>query len=112
MAHSAGIITAESRVRTNCFARRKRRKMDIQIEPHTLERAEERGSNEEEIRDVINTGTFIAARYSRLSKTKIFEFKEKRQGRYYDQKKVEVYYAVEGDIIVTVTVYVYYGRWD
>jgi hypothetical protein len=39
--------------------------MDIQIEPHTLERAEERGSNEEEIRDVINTGTFIAARYGR-----------------------------------------------
>jgi hypothetical protein len=51
------LISPPSRgVRNNRFARRKRRNMDIQIEPHMLERAEERGSNEEEIRDVINTG--------------------------------------------------------
>jgi hypothetical protein len=36
--------------------------MEIQFDPHTLERAEERGSNEEEIRDVINTGFPIPAK--------------------------------------------------
>ena len=33
-------------------------------------------------------------------------------GRYYDQKKVEVFYTIEGDVIVTVTVYVFYGKWE
>lgn len=30
--------------------------MEIQIAPHTLERAEERGTSEQEIKDVILTG--------------------------------------------------------
>ena len=30
--------------------------MEIQIDPHTMERAEERGTNEDEIKDVIDTG--------------------------------------------------------
>ena len=33
--------------------------MTIQIDPHTLQRAEERGTNENEITDVINSGTPI-----------------------------------------------------
>jgi len=36
--------------------------MEIQIDPHALERAEERGTNGEEIRDVINTGLRVPAR--------------------------------------------------
>jgi len=38
------------------FTSMKRHRMRIQIDPHTLERTEERGTNEEEIKDVINTG--------------------------------------------------------
>ena len=34
--------------------------MEIQIAPHTLERAEERGVNEAEIRDVLLTGFFCS----------------------------------------------------
>ena len=33
--------------------------MRIQIDPHTLERSEERGATEEEIQDVIETGLAI-----------------------------------------------------
>jgi hypothetical protein len=33
--------------------------MKIQIDTHTLERAEERGTNEEEIKDVINTSEAV-----------------------------------------------------
>jgi len=36
--------------------------MEIQIDPHTLERAEERGTSEQEIRDVINRGISIPAK--------------------------------------------------
>lgn len=86
--------------------------MDIQIDPHTLERAEERGTSEEEIKDVINTGASIPARYGRMGKVKTYNFKQKRHGQYYEQKRVEVFYTIERDVIVTVTVYVFYGKWE
>ncbi len=85
--------------------------MKIQIDPHTLERAEERGTNEDEIKDVINTGLTIPAKYERKGKVKVYEFKRKRHGKYYEQKRVEVIYTLEDDIIKTVTVYVFYGKW-
>jgi hypothetical protein len=85
--------------------------MPIQIDPHTLKRAEERGTNEEEINDVINTGFPIPAKYGRLGKAKVFEFNQKREGKIYKQKRVEVIYTVENDVIITVTVYVFYGEW-
>jgi len=84
----------------------------ILIDPHTLERAEERGTNEEEINDVINTGTPIPAKYNRLAKAKIYSFQGRRHGKFYEQKKVEVYYLIERDFAITVTVYVFYGKWE
>jgi hypothetical protein len=86
--------------------------MEIQVDPHTLERAEERGTNEAEIRDVIQTGFLIPAKYGRIGKAKIYDFKQNRQNKYYDHKKVEVFYLIEGDKIITVTVYVFYGKWE
>ena len=86
--------------------------MEIQTDPHTLERAEERGTNAEEIKDVINTGIAIPARYGRLGKAKTYDFKQKRHGQYYEQKRVEVFYIIERDVIVTVTVYVFFGKWE
>ena len=35
-----------------------------------------------------------------------------RFGRSYDQKKVEVFYAEEGNDIIIITVYVFYGKWE
>jgi len=49
--------------------------MEIQIDQHTLERAEERGTNENEITDVINTGFSIPAKYRRIGRAKIYDFK-------------------------------------
>jgi len=85
--------------------------MRIQIDPHTLERALERGTTEEEIKDVIETGSPMPAKHGRLGKAKVYDFKRKRHGKYYEQKRVEVIYTIEGDTIVTVTVYVFYGKW-
>jgi len=86
--------------------------MGIQIDLHTLERAEERGTNEDEIKDVFNTGFPIPARYGRMGKAKVYDFKRKRHGKYYEQKRIEVIYAIEKEIMITVTVYVFYGKWE
>jgi hypothetical protein len=86
--------------------------MKVQIDLHTLERAEERGTNEDEIKDVIETGSTIPAKYGRIGRAKVYDFKRKRHGKYYDQKRVEVFYAIEESLVVTVTVYVFYGKWE
>lgn len=86
--------------------------MKIQIDLHTLERAEERGANENEIRDVIDTGFAVPAKYNRMAKAKIYEFKKKRRGKYYEQKRVEVVYSIEKNAVITITVYVFYGKWQ
>ena len=86
--------------------------MKIQIDPHTLGRAEERGTNEEEIKDILSTGFSIPAKRGRLAKAKVFDFKQKRHEKIYEQKRVEVIYTIENDVIITVTVYVFYGKWE
>jgi len=86
--------------------------MRLQIDPHTLERAEERGTDEEEIRDVINTGFPVPAKHGRTGRAKVFGFGQHRHGRYYEQKRVEVFFTTEGDAAITVTVYVFYGKWE
>jgi len=86
--------------------------MEIQIDSHTLERAKERGTNEEEIRDVIETGFIIPSQYGRFGKAKVYKFKQARQNKFYEEKRVEVFYIVERDRMVTVTVYVFYGKWE
>jgi len=86
--------------------------MEIQIDQHTLERAEERGTNENEIIDVINTGFSISAKYGRIGKAKIYNFKQRRNRKYYEQRRVEVFYIVEKEVIITVTVYLFYGKWE
>jgi hypothetical protein len=86
--------------------------MEIQIDSHTLERAEDRGADEGQILDVILSGFDIPAKRGRCGKAKVYDFHRERQGKYYDQKRIEVFYVIEENRIVTVTVYVFYGRWE
>jgi len=65
--------------------------MEIQIDPHTLEQAEERGTNEGEIKDVIQKGFSIPAKYNRIGKAKVYDFKQNRHNKYYEQKRVEFF---------------------
>jgi hypothetical protein len=85
--------------------------MKIQIDPHTLDRAKERGTSAKEIKDVIKTGFTVPAKFGRMGKAKVYDFKQKRHNKYYEQKRVEVIYTIEGGVIITVTVYVFYGNW-
>lgn len=86
--------------------------MKFQIDPHTLERAEERGANKEEIEDVVQTGSVVPAKGGRISKAKVYSFERERHGKFYEQKRVQVVYIVEKNVIITVTVYVFYGKWE
>ena len=86
--------------------------MKIRIDQHTLDRAEERGTNAEEIREVIERGTPFQAERGRLGKAKIYPFHQQRLGKFYEQRRVEVIYTQESDTLVAVTVYVFYGRWE
>jgi len=86
--------------------------MEIQIDLHTLDRAKQRGTNENEIKDVIDTGFVIPAKYGRTAKAKIYEFKKNRLGKYYEHKRVEVVYTIEKGAAITVTAYVFYGKWE
>ena len=86
--------------------------MKIHIEPHTLQRANERGATEAEIIDVIETGESIQGKAGRLGRSKIFSFNRDRIGKFYAEKKVEVYYIIEQGNIFTVTVYVFYGKFN
>jgi hypothetical protein len=67
-----------------------------------LDRAEERGTNAEEIREVIETGTPVQAERGRLGKAKIYPFNRQRLWKFYEQSTN----------LVAVTVYVFYGQWE
>jgi hypothetical protein len=84
--------------------------MKVQIDPHTLQRANERGASKHEILETLESGINILAKSGRLGKSKVFKFESVRNKKFYDEKKVEVYYLLENDIIITVTVYVFYGK--
>jgi len=77
-----------------------------------LQRAEERGTNIEEIQFVLEHGVEMPARGNRKAKAKVFSFKKERLGKYYEEKRVEVIYFEEDQLIITVTVYVFYGEWE
>ena len=86
--------------------------MSIRIDPHTLSRANERGASEEEIIEALETGVESIGKKGRRIKAKVFPFGGDRNGKTYPQKRIEVVFVVEGTTIITVTVYVFYGKWS
>ncbi|MBI3193102.1 MAG: hypothetical protein HYZ34_01390 [Ignavibacteriae bacterium] len=78
--------------------------MRFRIEPHTLEQMVKRGTNQDEIIQVMNTEKVEHVKQGRLKKSKVFPFNNFWCDKYYLQKKVEVIYTVEQDEAVTVTV--------
>lgn len=83
--------------------------MEILIEPHTLERAVERGATREEIMDVIENGISSDAKRNRKAKYKVYDFGKEKNGKHFQHKKVEVFFLIDNNTAITVTVYVYYG---
>jgi len=86
--------------------------VEVRIEPHTLERANERGASKDEINDVVHNGSVMMAKNNRLCKYKVFPYDAERNGKHYSQKRIEVIYIIENETIITITVYVFYGKWE
>jgi hypothetical protein len=85
---------------------------EIQIDPYSLTRGVEQGISEEEIGDATNTGFAIPRKDGRVGIWEVDDFRQTRHGRYYEQRRVEVFYTIEQHTIITVTVYVLYGWWE
>ena len=64
---------------------KERADMHIYIDDHARERAEERGTNEEEIIETIKQGNEGKAKNNRLAKEKVFAFAKEWNGKYYDE---------------------------
>ncbi len=79
--------------------------MKIRIEPHTLLRANERGVT-------LESGLDLLGKKGKIGKCMVFDFKKTRNGKFYEEKKLEVFYLIEMETIVTVTVYVFYGKFN
>ena len=61
--------------------------MKIRIEPHTLLRATERGATENEIKDTLEHGLDLIAKNGRLGKGKVFDFRNLRNGKFYERRR-------------------------
>jgi hypothetical protein len=53
----------------------------------------------------------MPGKYGRLGRGKIDPYQQTRHGKFYEQKRVEVFYAIEKDTMTAVTVYVFSGKW-
>jgi len=60
----------------------------------------------------LNTGFEIFANKGRFAKAKINNYDKIWNGKHYPQKRIEVIYTINSNKIVTVTVYVFYGKWE
>jgi hypothetical protein len=60
--------------------------MDLRIAPHTLAQAVERETSEEEIRQAINAGSSVLAKYGRPGKCKVYDFQQTRRAGFHEHK--------------------------
>lgn len=68
--------------------------MEIHFHPHALERIEERGATEEEVRATVELGEKFPVKFGRVGFRRNFPFDRLWRGRLYSTKQLEVY-AVE-----------------
>ena len=73
---------------------------------------QERGATEEEIMAVLSKGMAFTATAGRKAREMVFPFNALWQGKFYPQKKLRVIYIEQGDDLIVITVYTYFGKWE
>jgi hypothetical protein len=68
--------------------------MKIRFHPHALERIEERGATQEEVRSTIESGEKFPAKFGRVGFRRNFPFDGQWRGRSFSTKQIEAF-AVE-----------------
>ena len=82
--------------------------MAIKIHPHARERMRERGANEKEVIETVETGERFPARFGRTGFRHNFAFDKIRKGRKYHTKQIEAFAVEEGEDWIVITVLVKY----
>jgi|CXWL01.1.fsa_nt_gi hypothetical protein len=79
-------------------------KIQITIGEHALVRANQRGASESEIRETVFAGEQFPAKKKRIGFRRNFVYKNDWEGKYFENKQLEVYAAEEtnGWYVVTV----------
>lgn len=85
--------------------------MKIRLTEHAKERANERGTTEDEVSMVLSSRQEAQLKKGRKSKEMVFDYNRHWLGKHYPEKKVKVVYAEEDDQTIVITVKVYYGKW-
>lgn len=86
--------------------------MAILYTAHARARMRTRGTSDPEVEASLRMGLEDVANRPKLAKTIILPFGRFWGGRRFEQKKLRVIYAEEGDDLIVITVYVYYGSWS
>jgi len=86
--------------------------MNVIIIEHARDRMGERGVVADEVGSVLESGATVETKGRRKSREAIFPFAGLWHGRSFPHKKVRVVYVEEGQSLVVITVYAFYGRWS
>ncbi|MGB9368526.1 MAG: hypothetical protein WCE79_21190 [Xanthobacteraceae bacterium] len=76
----------------------------IEIDPHALQRAAERGATEEEIRSAVEGGDRFPAKFGRVGFRRNFQFNGIWRGKSYVTKQIEAYAVEEAGRWIVITV--------
>ena len=86
--------------------------MNVFYPNHARENMAERGVTEEEIEEVLRTGSTIQGRIGRQITTKVLTEGYERLGRSYAHKEVQLVHVFESGAIIIITVKTRYGRFE
>lgn len=78
--------------------------MAVLLHPHAVDRMEERGATENEVRLSVEQGERFPGKFGRTGFRRNFRFEREWRGTHYRTKQVEVYAVQDGDDWLVVTV--------
>ena len=86
--------------------------MNVIYPNHARENMDERGVTEEEIEEVLRTGSTIQGQFGRRVTTKVLTEGYERRGRSYPHKEVQLVHVCESGAIIMIEVKTRYGRFE
>ena len=82
--------------------------MKVEIHPHGMQRAIERGASKEEVEATVTAGEVFPAKFGRTGFRKNFPFDRVWNGKNYNTKQIECFCVEEGEKWLVITVIVKY----
>ena len=80
----------------------------ISFSHHAKDSMRRRGATETEVEETIQNTSWVQAKQNRWEAKRDFPFNQEWNNKYYQIKQVNPVFIVEGEMVVIVTVYVFY----